>query len=278
MANANARFSRRTVIAALELIGQRLNQAELTRYILKLGPEFPRWLPGESLSMAKRINGFISLFDQNPDRTLEDGELLRDELVNKAISLMTIPKRLPWEDEPVLPPLVAALLRTLELDGFVFTEGEIRRALPADIGLPNAQDETTRLLKNHRFTVPEGHLAQALAAHTRGDWAAANAQIRSFLEGLLDDIALRLDPAVETLKPGHARRQHLAHVSPPFLDPALNEWSDNGVGFVNGLMARLHPQGSHPGLSDEEDSTFRLHTVLLAARLVLRRFTDRSPR
>jgi integrase len=45
-----------------------------------------------------------------------------------------------------------------------------------------------------------------------------------------------------------------------------------GGGFVNGLAKRLHPQGSHPGLSDQEDSTFRLHTVLLTARLLLERF------
>jgi hypothetical protein len=52
----------------------------------------------------------------------------------------------------------------------------------------------------------------------------------------------------------------------------LNEWDDNGLGFINGLMKRLHPKGSHPGLPDEEDSTFRLHIVLLTARLLLTRF------
>jgi hypothetical protein len=41
---------------------------------------------------------------------------------------------------------------------------------------------------------------------------------------------------------------------------------------MNGLANRLHPKGSHPGLSDNEDSTFRLHVVLLTARLLLTRF------
>jgi len=37
------------------------------------------------------------------------------------------------------------------------------------------------------------------------------------------------------------------------------------------VFKRLHPQGAHPGLSDEEDSTFRLHMVLLLCWLFLRR-------
>jgi hypothetical protein len=33
----------------------------------------------------------------------------------------------------------------------------------------------------------------------------------------------------------------------------------------------LHTDGSHPGLSDEDHSTFRLHIVLVTARTFLRR-------
>ncbi len=35
------------------------------------------------------------------------------------------------------------------------------------------------------------------------------------------------------------------------------------------------PQGAHPGLSDEEDSTFRLHLVLLTGRTLLKRLEAR---
>ena len=41
--------------------------------------------------------------------------------------------------------------------------------------------------------------------------------------------------------------------------------------------ARLHPQGPHPWLSDEHDSTFRLHLVLLTAQLLLNRLQQRVP-
>lgn len=46
---------------------------------------------------------------------------------------------------------------------------------------------------------------------------------------------------------------------------------DRELHFSDGLIARLNPQGSHPGLSDQEDCTFRLHIVIITARLVLRR-------
>ena len=107
-------------------------------------------------------------------------------------------------------------------------------------------------------------------AHGRGDWAAANSQLRSLYEGLFEDIAKRLEPSSAALPSSENRRSKLAAVG--FLREDLNEWSGDGKNFVNGLFKRLHPAGSHPGLSDQEDSTFRRHVVLLTARLFLARF------
>jgi hypothetical protein len=87
---------------------------------------------------------------------------------------------------------------------------------------------------------------------------------------LLDGIAEHLDPTASTLGSGQLRRTKLAALE--FLSIPLNEWNNDGKGFINGLVKRLHPQGAHPGLSDEEDCTFRLHVVLLTAALLLRRF------
>jgi len=88
---------------------------------------------------------------------------------------------------------------------------------------------------------------------------------------LLDDIAIKLDPTSEALTSSENRRERLATMQPPFLRADLNEWGGNGKNFINGVLKRLHPDGPHPGLSNEEDSTFRLHLVILVARLLLRR-------
>jgi hypothetical protein len=266
------RFSRRTVIAAIEVMDQRFSQAQLTRYLLKLGPHFVRWVGDEKISVTRRLNNLIGVVDQNPERRLDDDEMLQDHLVETATALVPNPTpAAAWLSAPATQPeYVRSFQRALALDGFTISDGTVRRALPADIGLPAAKDDITRLLDKHGLHTPKGHLEQALDAHAEGKWASANAQIRSFLDGLLDEIAERLDPSAVGLGSGQPRRAKLAACG--FLSRALNEWDDNGGGFINGLARRLHPQGSHPGLSDDEDSTFRLHIVLITGRLLLTRF------
>ena len=149
--------------------------------------------------------------------------------------------------------------------------------LPENIQLAEKGDELNSLLESFDFTVPKGHLDQALNAHTRSDWAAANAQMRPFIEGLFDLIAALLVGETQPLPPtSQGKRELLAKLDPPFFLPSLNEWEigDKG-GFIQGFWRRLHPQGSHPGLSDEEDSTFRLHLVVLVAWHYMKRLEKR---
>ena len=63
----------------------------------------------------------------------------------------------------------------------------------------------------------------------------------------------------------------LADASVGFLAPDQGEWTADGKNYVNGLFKMLHTHGSHPGLSDEDHCTFRLHVVLVTARTFLRR-------
>lgn len=100
--------------------------------------------------------------------------------------------------------------------------------------------------------------------------------IRDFYQELLDKIAeyFGCDPKVSD----DAKRQYLADTkSGPFLLHEYNEWeNDRGKpAYVLGLWARLHPHGSHPGLSDEEDCAFRFQIILITARIFLRRFDKR---
>jgi hypothetical protein len=171
-----------------------------------------------------------------------------------------------------------SFVRALERAGYLIEDRQLRRTLPQAIDLPAADDEVHALLTKYNFTTPLGHLDQAITAHGRGDWAASNGQIRSSLESLLDEIAYLIIPtAPRGPNQGEARRESLANCQPPFLSTDLNEWGNQGKNLVNGAFKRLHPQGAHPGLSDEEDSTFRLHLVLLLSRLFLRRL-DALPR
>ena len=138
--------------------------------------------------------------------------------------------------------------------------------------MPQADNEVHALLDELDMEVAKGHLDQAIDNHARGQWAAANAQLRGCMQELFDVVAVRLEPEASAgLKPGENRRRLLARRQPPFLYEDLGEWGQDGKNFVNGMFKRLHGHGAHPGLSDEEDCTFRLHLVLVVARLFLRR-------
>lgn len=170
------------------------------------------------------------------------------------------------------------LLRGLARDGYVVVWGEwrepakLRSALPDEIDLPATDDEVRGLLKHFEFNVPLRHLNLAIDTHTRGDWEAANAQLRTFIEGLLNDIARHIDPAkANALQNGANLRQMLADSSIGFLAVDRKEWSSDGKNYIEGLFKMLHTDGSHPGLSSEDHCTFRLHVVLVTARTFLRR-------
>ena len=155
----------------------------------------------------------------------------------------------------------------------------LRRMLPQDLpelDFREAESEIEVLLDRHGFLVAKGHLAQAVANFSQGHWSSANAMIRDFYQELLDKIAEHFDcdPSVSD----DAKRQYLASdKSGPFLYKEYNEWeNDRGKpSYVLGLWARLHPHGSHPGLSDEEDCAFRFQIILITTRLFLRRFDKR---
>lgn len=260
-------YSRRTIMAAIDVLENQHTQAEITSLLTDLGPELYKAIRGEDVSAKKRMNDLKHFVDAHPAHKVDEG-LLENVLVERAASLFPVLDR-DWPAE-LLRPEMEKFSRALEQDGFVVTAGSLRRIFPADIGLPTTESELSRLLERHNFATAKGHLEQASENHARGNWAAANGQIRTFFDALLDTIAERLDATAANLPSGHARRSKLASLD--FLSVPLNEWNNDGRGFINGLVTRLHPQGAHPGLSDDDDCTFRLHVVLLMAALLLRRF------
>lgn len=266
-------FARRTAITAIDVLEDAWYHADLTSFLRELGPAVYTRVRSEPTSLKNRMSDLKLLLDETPPVVL-DGEPLASIVVERAVAQLPAEPEHEWSRPKPRTPAMECFVRSLEMDGFTVTAGKLRRMLPADIALPETESELMRLLDIHQMVMAKGHLQQATDAHARGNWAGANGQIRTFLDGLLDTIAERVDPTAQSLPTGHPRRTKLA--ASGFLSRPLNEWDDDGKGFINGLVKRLHPQGPHPGLSDEDDSTFRLHIVLLTATLLLRRF-NRGP-
>jgi hypothetical protein len=187
-------FSRRTVLAALDVL-QRLRQAAFSRFLRELGPGFGGKVgdeaPGNSLT--KRLNTLMSLYDEQPDRPIDGEETIADVIIDKAVTLLTPPPDPDWGEPPELPEVEQIFIRRLAADGYTVVDRKLRSALPADIGLPTVQDELRGLLERHQMRTALGHLDQALDGHARAKWATANSQLRSFFEGMLDEMAVRFD-------------------------------------------------------------------------------------
>lgn len=264
-------FSRPTVVAATELLEQH-TQARFNQMVVRLALE-DEVSQDTTVSVGKKIAVLSRVVVARADQVLQtvDGPVtLAEALVREAAQLA----------QPVsTDALHTDFLRGLARDGFVLVpaassaqRASIRAVLPSEIQLPATDDEVHHLLKQFGFATPLGHLDQAIDAHTRGDWAACNGQLRAFMEGLFDDISRHIDsPQAARLPTAENRRGMLGTIG--FLDASSNEWSGDGKNYVNGLFKMLHTQGAHPGLSDQDHSTFRLHVVLVTAGMYLRRLT-----
>lgn len=130
--------------------------------------------------------------------------------------------------------------------------------------VPGAQvaDEVTWLeeeLRRRGWTTTAGHYQQAVESFAAGNWAAANGQLRSFFEDL-----------IRTAGGRSSGRSGQVQASVDQLDRYGHLITDEG-GFVKQLWKMLHSNGSHPGLSDEDESRFRLLILTGYARFLLSR-------
>jgi len=257
------RFSRSTIVDLMDALAFS-SHAQIDSFLMRF--EMEEADNGGTLD-PRRI-GIIKYLIDHPDKIGPLGANLVVEIIEYLIETQCRFR----EPEEVFPRLV----RSLKRNAYVIENGELKTMLPKDLQLAETEDELTTLLGQFGFSTAKGHFIQAMSAHTRGEWAAANAQLRSFIESLFDSIAeILIDDKAKLPTTSHGRREVLARINPPFLLTGLNEWEPNGKGFVQGFWNRLHPQGSHSGLSDEEDSTLRLHLVIIIASHYLRRLNTR---
>lgn len=254
-----SQFSRNTLVELVEALSLNSHD-QIDRFLMRLEMEEA----DNQGALGPRNTGIIKYLIDHPDKTGPFGANLVVEIVEYLI-----------ETRPgaVSPRLV----RSLKRNGYVIENGKLQTMLPEALQIAETEDELITLLHQFGFSTAKGHFTQAVSAHTRGEWAAANAMLRSFIESLFDSIAeLLIDDKTKLPSTSHGRRELLTKLSPPFLLGEMNEWEPNGKGFIQGFWNRLHPQGSHPGLSDEEDSTFRLYLVIIIASHYLRRLNTRK--
>lgn len=270
---AELHFSRQTMLAAAVLL-ERLTSAKFDQMVLRLGMNH-LVTQGDSLSVPKKgvvLSTQVLLQPQILIQAKDGTVTLGEALVREAVAVM--------QESRADEPEQGQFRRCLARDGFVVSweKGDcgagsppwLRRSMPESIDMPTNDDEVHRLLSHFGYRVALGHLDQGIDAHARGDWASANAQFRTFLEKLVDDLASHTFPTENSALDNLNNRLQLLG-SKGFLSQSRGEWLPDGKSYIGGLFKMLHSEGSHPGLSDEDHCTFRLHLILVTARTFLRR-------
>ncbi len=279
-------FNRMTIVAAAEVISDSHSHNDIDILEVQWGIEDRAGGGSKSARVASLSKAAI---DGGPSVYTESGLIsLERALIEKALAMWSVVKsNSSW----------MKLKAGLRFDGFEVNEPQdddtagwmapsssepatLVRMLPSEVpelDMREAENEVVQLVRKHKLTIAEGHLSRAVSAFQRGEWSGANGELRNFLESYLNEIALKLgcDPTFDSKQ----KRDFLGSgVVPPFLLSDYNEWSAGGQKspFVQALMSRMHPHGGHPGLSEEEDATFRIQINLVTARLFLRRL-DRRP-
>lgn len=280
-------FNRMTIVAAAEVVSNWHSHADMEVLEVQWGIDgrcsassksaraasWARMACDEDLTVMTE-NGRVSLGRavvetaiNAPDRCRESGAWrkfvagLRFDGFEMVETQITVDDELPWRQEETKK--ITKLVRMLpnDIPGLDFRE---------------AESEVVILLERAGFSVAKGHLTQALSAFQRGEWSSANGELRNFFMSYFDEMAVRFGYVGDG--DSKAKRDFLGGVvQPPFLLSEYNEWNANNQKpqYVQGLMNRMHPHGGHPGLSEEEDATFRLQIMLITARLFLRRFNLR---
>ena len=263
-------FNRMTVVAAAEVISSFLSHSDMKLLEVQWG------IAGRCSDSSKsaRVADLARIACEEEIEVLTEGGQvhLSRALVEVAIA------GLRFDGFEVRTTQVDAESDEYWESGRNETAVELVRMLPSDapgLDFRDAESEVTLLLDRHGFTVAKGHLQQAVSAFSRGEWSSANGELRNLHESYFNEIATSLGYTGGA--DGKATRDYLGSLPSPFLLADYNEWNSNNQKpqYVQGLMSRMHPHGGHPGLSEEEDATFRLQISLVTARLFLRRFDQR---
>ena len=236
-------FSSRTLAFLVEAIIASHTKAKM--YTLFLKAEVDKWQEDgapnkETLAQSLLKNLKQDSSEESWSRTLE---LAR--LVLKAGN----PRRsewdsTSWQNEVVPSSWWIALRDAAAADGWEYDEEEDRfvPTVPAACVVEEVTWIEEELLRSG-WTTAAGHYGQAVEGFARGNWAAANSQLRSFFESLL------LAAAGQSASPAPGAIQR----SIDLLDQNDRLIPDEND-FVKSLWKMLHPQGPHPGLSDEDES------------------------
>lgn len=130
-----------------------------------------------------------------------------------------------------------------------------------EIPLPPQAGSVQRELASRGLGVAESHFSQAFRAFTARDLEASNAQLRPAFESVVITIAQRHKPWR-----GTSGGQAIEAINKAGL------FEKGEYEYVMGLWRMSHKNGSHPGLSNDDEALFRFNAVTSLLLFLVQRF------
>ncbi|WP_433673807.1 hypothetical protein [Microbacterium gorillae] len=255
-------ISQRTVGLLIDYVASTSSQGNLASTLMKhnlsAGDPGPDDRPFSRMPVVKRVTTAL-------EAAMKAGQ--EDDLLSLAQTALR-----DREENDGAPEWVRELLVSLRADGFTCTPRttevpaasmwaapttETRWTITplgySELPVATLSSDLSQQLVNEGFAVAAGHYDQALAAFHRQDWAASNSQLRTTFESVVKELLTRRTGAVAT--GGGAAINALQTAGA--LVPGQTE-------YLRGLWSMSHPQGSHPGLSNEQDAQHRVYAISAA--------------
>jgi len=256
---ATLRFSNRTLSCIIDILANGYTDTELRNFFFKYNLLAVYEQSGRLTAKKRKVNDVF--------QHLREGDSDSAARVLNSIVIEALKKLYPKEEwsQPQrqqffrkFPELDAAL----RADGFQVRDGELISVISVFVESAKEEALVEKLLDKHGFAIAKNHLKQSYDNYVGGHWEAANGALRSFLQGVFDEIALIIAPREAAKKaPGGARRQLLQEKG--FIE------SGTEAKLVSSFFQFASYKGSHPGISNESDSRLRRYMAVALASYYL---------
>jgi len=265
-------LGRRTLSALREVLNERFSNSEIRDLLFKHGLEERYQGPNKSDRLSKVFHPLVSKTRYNSLPTsgglpYEDyqGEVastwdIIDQVAQDVSETFKGNPQSDWAEERY-----QTLVQALRVDGYDLLDGRVVPFLSPSVEPAAEQGVLESRLDGLGLSDARNHLDQAVDNATRGNWEAANAQLRAFMEGVCDAITERLYDG-EGKPPTRGRaRKHLASVG--FLNGDEDE-------LLKSFFKVLSGEGSHPGTSAGDDSHRRRLMAFSLANYYIERLQE----
>ena len=252
------RLGRRSLSVMIDWLDSNKRDAEIGQLMFKYGLDVRYSGPNR---LTRLGNVFHPLISENADEAeMEGAKELLEEIVAEFSHADEWGVVNAQRHE-----LYESFQQALRVEGLDLVEGRVVLFLSPVVEPHQEQGVLEARLEHWGFSVAANHLDDAVDAASRGKWTSANGQIRSFLEGLCEAIAVTIHSGPEKVPVRGAARKFLAEQG------FLNEEES---ALLKSLFDVLHGEGSHSGTSSSNDCHRRRLMAVSMANYYLERLEN----